>query len=240
MGSKADTDAIESGSIIGQAMNMTRGLADAPANDMTPKEMASRAQALAKKYGLKCTVFDQEKAKKMGMGCYYSVAKGSINPGQFVVFEYAPKKKDVQTISFVGKGVCYDTGGISLKPSNAMSGMKYDMSGAAAVFGAMQAIAQLKPNVRVIGVTPLVENMPSDRASKQDDVVTAMNGLTVEIENTDAEGRLILADALVYVQEKYKPSIVIDIATLTGACAYFLGHFFCWIDDTRRQALFAA
>lgn len=233
---QSDAAALEAGAVIGEAMNVTRGLADTPPNHLYPEILAKRAEAIAKKYNLKYTVFGQEKAREMGMGCYYSVAKGSVNEGKFVTLEYAPKKKDVPTIALVGKGVCFDTGGISLKPANAMSGMKYDMSGAAAVYGAMQAIAQLKPDVRVIGVTPLVENMPSAQASKQDDVVTAMNGKTVEIENTDAEGRLILADALCYVQKEYDPAAIIDIATLTGACAYFLGHFYAGL-MTRDEAL---
>lgn len=222
---KSDAKAEEIGSIIGEAMNATRRLADMPPNHMTPEILAGEAKKMAKKHGLTYTCFDQEKAKKLGMGCYYSVAKGSINPGKFVTMEYKGKK-GAPTIAFVGKGVCFDTGGISLKPSSYMSGMKYDMSGAAAVMGAMQAIAQLKPDVNVVGVTPLVENMPSAYASKQDDVVTAMNGKTVEILNTDAEGRLILSDALVYTEKNFKPDTIIDIATLTGACMHALGHFY--------------
>lgn len=232
----ADESAVHAGTVVGAAMNATRSLADCPPNHMYPAVMAKRAEKIAKDNNLKYTVFGQEKAREMGMGCYYSVAKGSENEGKFVVLEYVPAKKDVPTIAFVGKGVCFDTGGISLKPANYMTGMKYDMSGAAAVYGAMQAIAQLKLDVRVIGVTPLVENMPSGRASKQDDVVTAMNGKTVEIENTDAEGRLILADALCYVQEKYDPEVVLDFATLTGACMHALGHFFAGI-MTRDEGL---
>jgi len=221
--------------IIATATNTTRGFADCPPNIMTPQELADQAKKVAKDHGLTYTCFDQEKAKELGMGCYYSVAKGSSNPGQFVTLEYKGKK-GAPTIAFVGKGVCFDTGGISLKPANAMSGMKYDMSGAAAVIGAMKAIAQLKPDVHVVGITPLVENMPSACASKQDDVVTAMNGKTVEIINTDAEGRLILADALVYAEQTFKPEAIIDIATLTGACAYFLGSFYAGL-FTRDDAL---
>lgn len=237
---KADAAAIDAGTIIGEATNMTRGLADTPPNHMVPEDMANRAKAIAKAHGLKFSEISEKKARDMGMGCFNSVAKGSINDGRIVTLEYKPKAKDVPTIALVGKGVCFDTGGISLKPANAMSGMKYDMSGAAAVFGAMQAIAQLKPNIHVVGITPLVENMPDGSASKQDDVVTALNGLTVEIENTDAEGRLILADAMVHVQKTYKPAYMIDIATLTGACAYFLGHFFAGLmtrDDKMSELL---
>jgi len=230
-------NAVKEGNIVGEATVFTRTLADMPGNHMTPSILADKAEVMAKKYGLTCTIFGEDKAKKLGMGCYLSVSRGSDEDGKFVVLEYAPAgKKDVPTIALVGKGVCFDTGGISLKPANYMTGMKYDMSGAAAVLGSMQALAQLKPQVRVIGVTPLVENMPSGHACKQDDVVTAMNGKTVEIENTDAEGRLILADALCYVQKNYKPETIIDIATLTGACAHALGHFYSGI-MTRNKKL---
>lgn len=225
-GAKGDADALKEANILGEAMTQTRTLADTPANFMTPVEFANRAKKMAKAHGLKFTSFGEDKAKKMGMGCYYSVTKGSELEGQIAITEYSCGKKSAPTIALVGKGVCFDTGGINLKPGESQGGMKYDMSGAAAVFGAMQAIAQLKPNVNVVGITPLVENMPDGKASKQEDVVTALNGMTVEIGNTDAEGRLILADALTYVQNEYDPETIIDIATLTGACAYFLGSFF--------------
>ncbi|MGD1997432.1 MAG: leucyl aminopeptidase family protein [Candidatus Dependentiae bacterium] len=226
LGGKGDEAALKEANIMGGALTQTRTLADTPANFMTPVEFATRAKKMAKAQGLKFTSFDENKAKKMGMGCYYSVTKGSELDGQIAVMEYSCGKKNAPTIALVGKGVCFDTGGINLKPGESQGGMKYDMSGAAAVFGSMQAIAQLKPNVNVVGITPLVENMPDGKASKQEDVVTALNGMTVEIGNTDAEGRLILADALTYVQNEYDPEAIIDIATLTGACAYFLGSFF--------------
>jgi len=235
--SVADEAALETGSIIGRAMNMARALADAPGNHMYPAVMADKACEIAQKNGLKCTIIDQEEAREMGMGCFYSVAKGSEHAGKIAVLEYTPSvASDVPTIALVGKGVCFDTGGISLKPSNYMSGMKYDMSGAAAVYAAMEIIAQLKPAVKVVGITPLVENMPSGRASKQDDVVTAMNGLFVEIDNTDAEGRLILSDALCYVQKHYNPAVIIDVATLTGSCAATFGPFYAGL-MTRDQQL---
>lgn len=232
----ADADSLEAGGIIGRAMNKARTLADTPPNHMYPALMAEQAAAIAKEYGLKYTVITQDEARDMGMGCFYSVAKGSENEGKIVILEYAPAHKDAPVVALVGKGVCFDTGGISLKPANYMTGMKYDMSGAAAVFAALEVCAQLKPAVRVIGITPLVENMPSGRASKQDDVVRALNGLYVEIENTDAEGRLILSDALTYVQQKYDPAVVLDIATLTGSCAATFGPLFAGL-MTRDEGL---
>jgi leucyl aminopeptidase len=181
---------------------------------------------MASEHRLLYKEISQDEARDMGMGCFYSVAKGSENPGRVVILEHKPKSGTAtKTIGLVGKGVCYDTGGISLKPSSYMHGMKYDMSGAAAVFATMRVIAALDLNVNVVAVTPLVENMPSGRASKQDDVVTALNGSTVEIDNTDAEGRLILSDALTYIQREYNPDLLIDIATLTGSCAAALGYY---------------
>jgi leucyl aminopeptidase len=234
---KRDATAVKTGVLMGEAINRARTLADTPGNHMYPEVMARVAADIAKEFNLKYTVIEQDEARDMGMGCFYSVAKGSEHAGKIVILEYAPAKGgDVPTLAFVGKGVCFDTGGISLKPSNYMTGMKYDMSGAAAVFATMQIIAQLELPVRVVGITPLVENMPSGRASKQDDVVQAMNGLFVEIDNTDAEGRLILSDAMCYVQKKYDPAVMIDIATLTGSCAMTFGPFFAGL-MTRDEAL---
>jgi leucyl aminopeptidase len=234
---ESDMAAIQTGMFMGEAINKARTLADTPGNHMYPEIMAGVAADIAREYGLTYTVIEQNEARDMGMGCFYSVAKGSEHAGKIVVLEYSPSHiKDAPTIAFVGKGVCFDTGGISLKPSNYMTGMKYDMSGAAAVFATMEIIAQLKLDVRVVGITPLVENMPSGHASKQDDVVQAMNGLFVEIDNTDAEGRLILSDAMCYVQKKYDPAVMIDIATLTGSCAMTFGPFFAGL-MTRDEAL---
>lgn len=232
-----DAMALETGVLIGSAMNKARSWADMPGNHMYPSVLAQKAIDIAQAHGLAYKVIEQDEARDMGMGCFYSVAKGSINPGKIVVLEYTPAgAADAPVIALVGKGVCFDTGGISLKPSNYMTGMKYDMSGAAAVFASMEIIAQLKPSVKVVGIAPLVENMPSGHASKQDDVVTAMNGITVEIDNTDAEGRLILSDALCYVQKHYDPAVVIDIATLTGSCAATFGPFYAGM-MTRDEVL---
>ena len=213
--------------IIGQAINNSRLLCDMPPNVATPKYISEEVKKIATDIpGLKCAVFGRDKAEELGMGGFLSVDVGSEQDGKFVVLEYNTKDKNAPTIALVGKGVTFDSGGISLKPASHMSGMKFDMSGAAAVIGAMNIIAQLKPNVNVIGLTPLVENMPSGRSNKQDDIITLMNGKTAEIANTDAEGRLILADALCYAEKFYTPDVIIDIATLTGACAHALGHFY--------------
>ncbi len=224
--SKIDASCVAQGNVIGHATYFTRSLADTPPNYLTPTVFAEELKKMSKAQGLKYTVFDEEEAERKGMGCFFFVSKASYESGQFVTMEYKTTAKNAPTIALVGKGVCFDSGGISLKPANYMTGMKYDMSGAAAVAGAMQAIAQLKPEVNVVGVTPLVENMIGGGAGKQDDVITAMNGTTVEVNNTDAEGRLILADALCYAQEAFKPDVIIDVATLTGACAHALGHFY--------------
>jgi leucyl aminopeptidase len=228
--------ALSQGSIIGAAINQARHWADLPGNILTPMELAREAKKVADECKLKCTIFGAEKAKELGMGGFLCVDAGSDQPGQFVILEYHTTVKNAPTIALVGKGVCFDSGGISLKPSDSMHGMKFDMSGAAAVIATMKVLAQLNPSVNVIGVTPLVENMPSGKAARQDDIITFMNGKTAEIKSTDAEGRLILADALHYAEKNYNPEVIIDIATLTGACAYSLGHFYSAI-MTRDQAL---
>jgi leucyl aminopeptidase len=227
---------LHEGNIIGQATNFARHLADTPANYLTPTSLSQEAQVIADEYDLECTVFGVDKAKELGMGGFIAVDAGSDQEGKFVVLEYKSGKKDVPTIALVGKGVTFDSGGISLKPADSMTGMKFDMTGAAAVIATMSVIAQLKPEVNVIGITPLVENMPSGKATKQDDIISFMNGKTAEIKNTDAEGRLILADALCYAEKFYKPEVIIDIATLTGACVYALGHSFSGL-MTRDEVL---
>lgn len=222
--------------IIATAINNARQWADTPANIMTATVLAAEAQAVANKHGnLKCTIFGKERAQELGMGSYLSVDQGSAQDGKFVILEYKSNHPDAATIAICGKGIMFDTGGISLKPSSSMDGMKFDMSGAAATIATLDIIAQLNPSVNVVGIAPLAENMPSGSASRQDDIVTAMNGKTIEIKNTDAEGRLVLADALCYAEKFYQPDIIIDIATLTGACAYALGHFYTAIVTKDRQ-----
>ncbi|MFA5075112.1 MAG: leucyl aminopeptidase [Candidatus Babeliales bacterium] len=217
---------LSEGHIIGNAVNFARNLSDLPANYINPTTLSMQAKDIADSLDLECKVFGTEEAQKFGMGGFLAVNSGSDEPGKFVVIEYKTTKKDAPTIAIVGKGVTFDSGGLSLKPSDSMTGMKFDMSGAAAVIATMKAIGQLKPEVNVVAVAPMVENMPSGKACKQDDIITFMNGKTAEIKNTDAEGRLILADALCYVEKFYKPDVILDIATLTGACLYALGHFF--------------
>ncbi|MBY0353790.1 leucyl aminopeptidase [Candidatus Babeliales bacterium] len=217
---------VKQGDIMGEAINQARHWADTPANVMTPTALADEAEKIAKQHNLKCTIFGREQAEKLGMGAWMAVDAGSDQPGKFVVLEYKAQSKDKPTIALLGKGVMFDSGGISLKGSDYMTGMKYDMSGAAAVIASMKIFAQLNPDINVVGLTPLVENMPSGKASRQDDIVTAMNGKTIEIQNTDAEGRLILSDTMCYAEKFYNPDVMIDIATLTGACLFALGYFY--------------
>ena len=216
---------LERGQAIGESMNFTRDLANEPPNILHPTEMSRRAQEMAKEVGLKCEVLDEAKMEKLGMGSLLSVSKGSAQPARLIVVSYTPAKstaKNGDLLALVGKGITFDTGGISLKPAESMDAMKYDMSGGATVLGTMRAIGLLKPSIPVIGVVAAVENMPDGQASRPSDVVTASNGKTVEILNTDAEGRLVLADAVAYA-EKQGATRIIDMATLTGAVIVALG-----------------
>lgn len=212
------------GNAIGESMNFTRDLANEPPNILTPTEMANRAQAMAKEMGLKCEIFDEAKMQQLGMGSLLSVSLGSDQPAKLIVLRYTPDRisRKGDLLALVGKGITFDTGGISIKPAEGMDAMKYDMSGGATVLGTMRAIASLKPSIPVIGVVAAVENMPDGKATRPSDVVTAMNGKTVEILNTDAEGRLILADAVAYAESQGATRIV-DMATLTGAVIVALG-----------------
>lgn len=216
---------IARGKAIGESMNFTRDLANEPPNILTPTEMAVRSQKMAKEVGLKCDILTEAQMTKMGMGSLMSVSIGSEQPAKMIVLRYTPAKntaKKGELLALVGKGITFDTGGISLKPGDGMDAMKYDMSGGATVIGTMRALALLKPNVPVLGIVAAVENMPDGRASRPSDVVTAMNGKTIEILNTDAEGRLILADAVAYA-EKQGATRIVDMATLTGAVIIALG-----------------
>jgi len=232
---------LETGDIMGKAINQARDWIDLPGNIMTPTNLSEQARKISQEHDLKYTVFGREKALELGMGAFCAVDAGSDQDGKFVILEYHTKKSGAPTIALCGKGITFDTGGISLKPATGMTGMKYDMSGAAAVIATMKILAQLKPEINVIGLTPIVENMPSGKAARQDDVVTAMNGKSIEIKNTDAEGRLVLSDTLCYAEKFYKPDIIIDIATLTGACSIALGHFYTALltrDDILADTLF--
>ena len=218
-------DGLSRGQVIGESMNFTRDLANEPPNILTPTEMAKRAQDMAKEVGLKCEVLDEAKMKKMGMNSLLSVSAGSSQPAKLITLRYTPTKntgKKGELLGLVGKGITFDTGGISIKPAENMDAMKYDMTGGATVLGTMRAIALLKPTIPVIGVVAAVENMPGGNATRPSDVVKAMNGKTVEILNTDAEGRLILADAVHYTETQGATRIV-DMATLTGAVIVALG-----------------
>ena len=217
--------AIEAGQIIGEAQNVTRDLANEPANKLTPAALAEAAKSAASDYGLKYKELDQSAMAQLGMGALLGVAQGSSNPPFLISLEYRPARTEGQDhLALVGKGVTFDTGGISIKPCDGMEKMKYDMSGAAAVIGAMRAIAQLKPSIPVTGYAPLVENMINGNAQRPGDIVTTMAGKTIEVLNTDAEGRLILADALTYANRNGATHIV-DAATLTGAIGIALGHY---------------
>lgn len=218
--------ALEKGQIIGDSVNWARYLADMPPNIATPEFVAAKAELSARECGLETNIFGPARAKELGMGGFMAVQAGSEFDGQFIELVYKSGVPGAKKIAIVGKGVTFDSGGVSLKPANYMKGMKYDMSGAAAVIATILAISKLKPEVDVVALAPMVENMPGGGSCRQDDVIRHYNGMTTEIENTDAEGRLILADALSYAEKKHKPDVIIDLATLTGACVVALGHFF--------------
>jgi leucyl aminopeptidase len=211
------------GKIIAEATNLARDWVNEPANYLTPSELARRAEELARLHNLSINILDQEQMEIEGMGALLGVARGSQQPPKLVVLSYKGNSASSKTIGFVGKGITFDSGGISIKPSEGMGEMKGDMAGAAAVIAAVAAIAQLKPRINVTAIAPATENMPSGNALKPGDVIKAANGKTIEIETTDAEGRLILADALSYAV-KMGLSPLIDIATLTGACRVALGN----------------
>ncbi|HTK10890.1 MAG TPA: leucyl aminopeptidase [Ktedonobacteraceae bacterium] len=219
-------DAIHKGQALAEATNTARDLINEPPNVLTPTELANRAKAMAERSGLECEVFDKSKITELGMGGLLAVSKGSAEPPQFIILRYrGAGDQGEKGVALVGKGITFDTGGISLKPAAGMDEMKGDMGGAAAVIGAMQAIAALKPNINVTGLVPTCENRPSSTSYLPGDILRILNGKTIEIVNTDAEGRLVLADALSYaVQENLSP--IVDLATLTGGIVVALGHIF--------------
>ncbi len=208
---------VKEAEIICEGVCFTRDIANEPANVMTPPALAKAAVEMAAANGLDCMVLDLEEIKMLGMGGMLGVSQGSTYPPQFIIIENRVEGNQPPLV-LVGKGVTFDTGGISIKPSNNMDHMKFDMCGAAAVLGAMKAIANLNVPVKVVGLVPVVENMPGSKAQRPGDIIKCLNGKTVEVLNTDAEGRLILADALAYA-ERYKPRALVNIATLTGACS---------------------
>ena len=216
--------AVALGSAIARGTMLARDLSNQPGNKLTPTILAEKAQEVADGTGLTCEIFDLAKLKEKGFGTLIAVAQGSQEEPRFITLEFIPDGEKRETVVYVGKGITFDSGGISLKPGKGMEEMKHDMSGAAAVLGAMQVIGSIKPNLHVVGLIAASENMPSGTAIKPGDVVTSYSGKTVEIINTDAEGRLVLADALGYAG-RYEPQAVIDLATLTGAVIVALGNF---------------
>lgn len=211
--------------VLANAIKISKDLANMPPNICNPAYFAEESTNLANKYSnLKCTIFSHEQLEKMGMGAFVSVSQGSNHPGCMIVLEYnGTTNTSEQPYVLIGKGITFDTGGYTLKPPKSMLGMKYDMSGAASVFATMQAIAELKLPLKVIGILACAENMIGHKSTRPNDIVTSLKGKTIEINNTDAEGRLVLCDALTY-SEKFNPKVVIDIATLTGAAVVALGY----------------
>jgi len=217
-------NALQQGIATAHGMKVARDLGNLSPNICTPTYLAEQAAGMAKTYKLKCTVLEEKDMEKLGMGALLAVARGSRQPAKLIALEYRGREKMDKPIVLVGKGITFDTGGISIKPAPDMDEMKYDMSGAASVLGTLTAVAEMKLPINVVGIIPAAENMPDGQASRPGDVVTTLSGFTVEILNTDAEGRLVLCDALTYAQQQYKPEAIIDIATLTGACVIALGH----------------
>ena len=213
---------VDAGEKVSSAVNMSRELIIKPANFSTPTFLAEKAREIAKALRLKCKVLSEREIKKLRMGAFLSVAKGSKEPPKFIIMDYHPRRAKPHTIVVVGKGITFDSGGICLKPSKDLYKMKYDMAGGAVVLGVIQAAASLKLPLRVVGLIPATENLPSGSATKPGDVVISHSGKSIEVQNTDAEGRLILADALAFAK-RFKPAAIIDLATLTGACIVALG-----------------
>jgi leucyl aminopeptidase len=214
---------IRRGQAIAAGVALAREYANRPGNHCTPSDLAAQAKRLGKDFDLKVQVLDRKAVEDLGMGSFLAVAQGSDEPLRFIVARYDGAAKSAPPVVLVGKGITFDTGGISIKPAGEMDEMKFDMGGAASVLGTLRAIAELKPALNLVCLIPSCENMPSGNAVKPGDVVTSLSGQTIEILNTDAEGRLILCDALTYA-ERFKPKVVVDIATLTGACVVALGH----------------
>ncbi len=220
---KSLNDGLGAGKIISEAVCMARDLVNGPSNKITPTVLSEKAQQIAKDHGMEIQVLEVSQAEAMGMGAFAAVAKGSQEPGKFITLEYN-KGKGLDTIALVGKGITFDSGGISIKPSEGMGRMKDDMSGAAAVLATMQAASKLSLPLHLVGMIPATENLPSGKAYKPGDILKTLSGQTVEVISTDAEGRLILSDALTY-SLRYQPKAIIDLATLTGAIVIALGDY---------------
>ncbi|MEI8362229.1 MAG: leucyl aminopeptidase [Betaproteobacteria bacterium] len=228
------------GIALAAGVSLAKDLGNLPPNICTPTYLAEQALAMGKTYGFDVEVLEQDALEKLGMGSFLGVTQGSEEPPKFIIMQHLKGNKEQKPVVLVGKGITFDTGGISLKPGSEMDEMKYDMCGAASVLGTFKTIASMNLGLNVIGIIPSCENMPDGRATRPGDVLTSMSGLTIEVLNTDAEGRLILCDALTYA-ERFEPSAVVDVATLTGACVVALGHhasgLFSNNDDLAKELL---
>ena len=239
---KAVQGGIKRGGAVAAGVALARELGNRPANYCTPTYLGNQARKLGKEFDLKVEVLDRKAIEKLGMGSFLAVAQGSAEPPRFIVARYDGAAKSQAPVVLVGKGITFDTGGISIKPAAEMDEMKFDMCGAASVLGTLRAIAELKPKVNLVCLVPTCDNMPDGRAMRPGDVFTSMSGQTIEVLNTDAEGRLILCDALTYA-ERFEPAVVVDVATLTGACVVALGHHLSGLftaDDQIAERLLGA
>ena len=243
---KGDAKAVQAGlkrgAAIAEGVTLAREFGNRPGNECTPSWLGQQAKKIGKGFDLEVEVLDRKAVEKLGMGAFLAVAQGSAEPLRFIVARYQGAAKGEAPVVLVGKGITFDTGGISIKPAGEMDEMKFDMGGAASVLGTLHAVATLKPKLNLVCIVPTCENMPSGNAVKPGDVVKSMSGQTIEILNTDAEGRLILCDALTYA-ERFKPAVVVDVATLTGACVIALGHHHSGLfsaDDDVANRLLAA
>ncbi|MBK9313870.1 MAG: leucyl aminopeptidase [Acidobacteria bacterium] len=225
---------IERGRIIAESTNFGREVINEPGNVVTPTVLAKHAESVAKEFGLEIDVLDEARMRELGMGALLGVAQGSVEPPKMIVMTYKAQTASQETVAIVGKGITFDTGGISIKPSDGMEKMKYDMAGGATTIAAMRAIAQIKPGINVIGIIPTTENMPGGKAQRPGDVVTSMAGKTIEVINTDAEGRLILCDALTYAR-RLGATRIVDLATLTGAVSIALGDVYVAILGNNQE-----
>ena len=221
---KVDQSIVKKATVIGQSVCFARDLGNHPANILTPTYLANESKRISKAKNMKCKVIDVSKFEKMGLGSFYGVARGAKEPAKMIIVEYNGGSKSQKPLALVGKGLTFDTGGISLKPPARMDEMKFDMCGSATVMGVMNAVSILQPKLNIVFAIGSTENMPGSDAQRPGDIVTAYNGKTIEVLNTDAEGRLVLADVLSYVNKNYKPSYMVDFATLTGAVLVALGH----------------
>ncbi len=219
----AAREGLRVGTLAAEATNFARDLINEPANRVTARALARAAQAIAREGRLRVRIYDRAACERMGMGAFLGVNRGSQEPPRFIHLTYASKGRVARRLALIGKGITFDSGGLDLKPAEAMERMKDDMSGAAAILGVMKVLPRLEPRVEVHGLIAATDNMPSGSATKPGDVLRAMNGKTIEVNNTDAEGRLTLADALAYALREVKPDEIVDIATLTGACSIALG-----------------